>query len=261
MKCPHPQREHAEVLVQVLKQSRQGCWLNDKTKINFILFLTLKACLAKVLWRSMTLKTCLHCLLWSDKIPTANVIVPWCYMVAWTEITIHHFGHCLTAGNKVPGLMICLPDHNKDHPNWLNLVIVQSPGLFTHHPRAQWLSPYATLVWSARGTWQSQKKLLSPSSLTQRGKRVAPGHRAEQTSSRDTLETRTAACSRFLRAGLHVWSTNFRAPQEAKPSWWLEAGQGAGPFLHLWRLLECRLILHPSKMYLSKLAGVSMTEH
>lgn len=78
--------------------------------------------------------------------------------------------------------------------------------------------------------------------------RVAPGHRADQQEGH--VRTQDCRCSRFLKAGLPVCSMNFRAPQEAKPSWWLEDGQDAGPFLHLWGCLECRPILHSSKMRL-----------
>lgn len=51
-------------------------------------------------------------------------------------------------------------------------------------------------MFSVRGTWQSDKGLLSPS-LSQRGKQGAPSHRADQ---QDRLEPGTAARARCLRS-------------------------------------------------------------
>lgn len=171
------------------------------------------------------------------------------------QITIHHFPHYVSnkevkqLRKQSSSLMICLPDHHDDHSK--SAYPCHRPALSTlPHSRAQWLS--SPHLFSVRGTWQSDQEILFPP-LAQRGKKVAPSHRADQ---QDRLEPRTAARGRFLReAGFGVWSANFRTSQD---DWMLD--QAHGQFLHLWRCLEWGLILHPSRMCLSKLAGASMAD-
>lgn len=210
----------------------------------------------------MSLITFLHCLLWSDKIPPTSTIVPWCYAVVWIEITIHCFSQYIPSNREVKQMK--KQSSRSDELSARSRRRSPQVGLTSSQARVLAVFPHSGLSDSFPPCSQCQGHLAEQGGaplppLAQSGREQTQA--AEQSSSKDRLEPTTAACWRFLRENRTlVWSVNFRTSLEARQSWWVDAGTGAGPFSA--SLETCRMLTHPASIrdVFSKLAGAGTAD-